>query len=146
MPHHFSLLLASPTSISTVHSIIHAFDAEARFNNAKANGLMLNVEDSPEHRWARYSKQQFSLGGDCAGSGPVGVAHALGVHLEEADRVLAGHDAIANFVPRTILNDGGVVHRHRPGGDIPCVAIGCERQYEIADVTHRMRVQRVNLC
>ena len=36
-----------------------------------------------------------SLGADRAGTGPVRVAHALEVHLEEADSVLAGHDPVA---------------------------------------------------
>src|ERR1700680_1482485 len=53
----------------------------------------------------------FSLRADRSGGGPVGAAHALEVHLEEADRVLARRDAVAHLVPRTILDHRGVADR-----------------------------------
>jgi len=55
-------------------------------------------------------------------------------------RGLAGCDAIANLVPRSGLDTGGVADRHRSWRNFPRESFGCGNEHEVADAPQRIRV------
>ena len=43
-----------------------------------------------------------------------------------------GRDAIANLVPRSVLDNGGVADRHRSCRNFPRKSFGCGNKHEVA--------------
>src|SRR5512135_3196632 len=71
---------------------------------------------------------------DCSSRGPVRISDSLQVHLEEANRFLAGRDPIPDFLPGPILDGGRVPDRGGTGGNLPDVAVGGRCEVEVAHV------------
>lgn len=80
-----------------------------------------------------------------AGGWPVGVAYALEVHLEEADRIFAGYDLVANFMPRAIFDYSRIADGHRSGRDFPHISISGWRKHEVTHITLRIGVEGVSV-
>src|SRR5574339_1049712 len=85
------------------------------------------------------------LRGQRPARGPSRGADALQVHLDESHRFLAGHDAIADLAPRSVLHGRRIADRHRARGDLPHEAGVGWNEREVAHAAVRVRTERVRL-
>src|SRR5207302_6950520 len=77
--------------------------------------------------------------------GPVGITYPLKIHFKEAYRLPAGQDPVANFLPASVLDNCRVSDRHWSRRYLPNVAVGCQLENEITDLSLCVRVQGIDL-